>query len=686
MARASYPLWPSITPARPACGRHQGSACSSGPDSPVQRNCTGAEGRPLKLGWRVSDTVRLAGEQQPPSAASGSATVAEADDVLALLAQLQLQLQLAQRDAEEQRAVAAAAQRDAEAKDVNTFFVQLRAVSASASGAQTSDTTRRGLPPHTFCENLLDDMGFPVVPAETIQRQWGVFRAAFSRRKVPTGTGLERKYVHPVMALVIRCAMPERPWLRYAMEVTVRDSIDADNMIPDLLFVEADDKAVSPASIVISGEVKLPGNLEDAMLQAGNYARRCLEKGCTEAHSRGDDMSGLFACFIGLTNKVSFGRVQSGAPRPGESFANARPCPSQWVPEADLFGVWDFKRAYSPPEQPPAGFALLVRILAAPKSVFGPRNEPLQAVQVQFEPPAASLSGHISLSKRLGAGGTSDVYDAHGPGIVSGAALKLPRSVTPSVVVSYNHERAALTALREAGCNHLPMLLAVGERLQSTRLQGAPRLQWPVLLLSPQGEVLADVAAARLRALPAGAPAEAALCSFAHEVLDGVLTALRTAHAAGWAHCDLRAANVVWVDGTGAAVVDWGEASHAAGYADEAAVAGARAAAGAAGREQLGPDKFRLACAKDILGAALLWLQIAFGSPLVRPPWGKRDKLQAWLLTAPGAAAALRDCMLSRLLEATASPSACRTLGDLSSLYDHRSAWFDPRSQSADAN
>jgi hypothetical protein len=255
------------------------------------------------------------------------------------------------------------------------------------------------------------------------------------------------------------------------------------------------------------------------------------------------------------------------------------------------------------------------------------------------------------------------------------------------VVVSYNHERAALTALREAGCNHLPMLLAVGERLQSTRLQGAPRLQWPVLLLSPQGEVLADVAAARLRALPAGAPAEAALCSFAHEVLDGVLAALRTAHAAGWAHCDLRAANVVWVDGTGAAVVDWGEASHSAGYADEAAVAGAWAAAGAAAdRKQLVPDVFRLACAKDILGAALLWLQIAFGSPLIRPPWGKHSKLQAWLLTAPGAAAALRDCMLSRLLEATTSPSACRKLGDLSSLYDHRSAWFEPLSQSADAN
>ena len=205
--------------------------------------------------------------------------------------------------------------------------------------------------------------------------------------------------------------------------------------------------------------------------------------------------------------------------------------------------------------------------------------------------------------------------------------------------------------------------------------------------LSPQGEALADVAAARLRALPAGAPAEVALCSFAHEVLDGVLAALRTAHAAGWAHCDLRAANVVWVDGTGAAVVDWGEASHAAGDDDEAAVAGAWAAAGAAaGRAQLGPDKFRLACAKDILGAALLWLQIAFGSPLVRPPWGKRGKLHAWLLTAPGAAAALRDCMLSRLLEATDSPSACRKLGDFLSLYDHRSAWFEPRSQSADAN
>jgi hypothetical protein len=552
-----------------------------------------------------------------------------------------------------------------------TFLTQLRAVSASASvsGSASADSSRRGLPLSDICPDLLDEMGVPDVSDSEVKQRWQSFLAKFRDRKVPRGRFTEQRFVHPVMALLISCALPANGALKVIAERRVDDSIDRDSMRPDFVALDARDATISSISTVIPIEAKLRNAMVQAMVQGGNYARRICARICEEVDTRGEDMSSVFTCFLVMCNKISFGRVQSGAPSPGNSFQHAVPCPSQTTPPVSLL-EWDFQSAgYQPPATPPAGFVLLVRVLGASLAQLGRHCRPLQQLEVTWQTAGAGgvqlADGIIAPICRLGAGGVSDVYalECHTPG---GCVLKLPRSVNARVEAQYATERMVLSALGGLS-SHVPVLHDAGVRVQAGRLPNENRAPWPVLLLSPRGEPLAEEASRRVHRTPSGMRLPE-LQQFADAVLDGVLAALQLAHSCGWVHNDVRAANVVWADGR-AVLVDWGLSLTRIAAAAEAGISG---------------RLFQQRCSADIVGAALLWLQVVHGDPLVTPPWQRSSGLPtAWLnRLQSGRGVAVRDVVIRQLVDADTGELLPRSAVALAPLYS-RQTWFGTAAESS---
>ena len=246
----------------------------------------------------------------------------------------------------------------------------------------------------------------------------------------------------------------------------------------------------------------------------------------------------------------------------------------------------------------PAGLAALARLLSASPQQLGDLALPPAGLTCVVD------GAQVALGDRLGLGGTSDVYAcefAGQPAVVKHARIASGARRRPNL----GEEAAVLRALEARGCRNVPRVLA------------APKRAMEFLVLSPRGVPLL-VAARACRTLRERR-------ELASRAASDVLVALKDAHTAGVAHCDVRPDNVV-VDANGTAVlVDWDAAARLGALVDGPRGTLAFAAAVALPAfEPTGLHSWTAAPAVDLEPVALLYAAVADGDwdgVYARQPW-----------------------------------------------------------------
>jgi hypothetical protein len=523
---------------------------------------------------------------------------------------------------------------------LDTFESNLRGMSGTGSeSAAGGDVTRRGAPPPVEDKSLL--LQWPEPSPVALQAAWSQLcdrlGSSGAAAAAPAQGSFEVRRMHPPMRDTLLAAMDAgKCQLRFWTGVIAADSVPSNKMKSDFMFTHLRDRLSSLLGAAVLVEVKSPGDMQNAITQAGNYARRRMREVFAAARLRGDVALHELAVWAVATDgrEVVIMRVMSGAPKPGGSYKDAVPCPSSISPPLPLLGEWDFAAASGAlSHTPPAGFAALARVLCADAdALLGATTAPLTSVLAELQPhdasPAAAQQAgaplELRLGARLGCGGSSDAYEvvsalgAPQAACASGTVLKIARGATEKLGNFFAAEAGALRTL--AGTPGVPRLLFTGNRHRgdpgSARVKAFPAA-WPLLLMSPVGAPLDVELAARLRAALAagGPPAASVRRAFADEVLAGVHVALRAAHAAGVVHCDVRPTNCV-VAGGAPLLLDWG-LCRAAG-ADAAWCGDALFTLDAVFRQQS-----YAACAwQDLAAAALLWVAVAYGAgDTCSAPW-----------------------------------------------------------------
>jgi hypothetical protein len=262
------------------------------------------------------------------------------------------------------------------------------------------------------------------------------------------------------------------------------------------------------------------------------------------------------------------------------------------------------------------GSELLARVLAASPRQLGsafaapPRTAevllPLGAPRQRQRPHLLTIDGAA-----LGHGGFCDVFGGTLEGVEGAVAVKLARSAADgATALQLRREARVLRKLERAASPHVPRLLA--HLRQSNGALG--------LVIAPVGVVATR---ARGADVDPGSPARRALAVACGE---GVLSALRVAHAAGHLHADVRPTNILWRPPPhGAVLSDWGLTRAAAPSLkglQSRALGWLECAPDAALRAELLPGAAWLPCAGTDCESALYALAaVAFGQPCGAAPW-----------------------------------------------------------------
>jgi hypothetical protein len=537
-----------------------------------------------------------------------------------------------------------------------TFFARLKGMSGSASESSSisTDVSRRGAPASN--EVSLEDFfdGLPDVPAVAVQAAWDVCTQKLGARAVQPASDLaalkEREFVHPLVRILLEEAMPPaaESLLRMWYEAAAEDSVQHSGAVPDVLWTHARD--ITPCSLGACFSLELKRwdakQLAFGCAQAGNYGRRLLARQATELLERGTDLSTL-CVFTAASNgeDVVLLRVRSGVVTGPDPYCGT-PCPMDQTPPLPLLRGWDPTRPTAVQEEPPAGFAALMRILHMSPELLNACTLPLEFVDV-----ATSLfTGRITLGTRLGCGGSSDVYDCSLPAdsFPHAAAVKLARAATAHVNTLFAAEGASLSSLSEAPPGAAPQLLCTGSRELPVRAQVLPSgfsSPWPLLLLSPVGIPLGK---ALTEYVSGRADARAARHAFGDIIIRGVLHGLHVAHDKNILHCDVRPTNVVFVRTSSnlpaALLIDYG-LSRAAGE-NCSGLGVSDYAADCVFKQKTCAARARL----DLIGAAFTWISCVYGDETCRAPWSVRKELRAEWLSHE----AKRDAMLAGVVSAIA--------------------------------
>jgi hypothetical protein len=578
--------------------------------------------------------ARVAAEEQAEAAAARAEAAAARAEAAAARA-------------ENEREVRLAAEKEIEATAKEAFFIQMMAISSSSAAdtASNADEERRRAPQPEVVTNCDFFAGFPAAAGDAAGARAAadLARLAAAWAPPPVAESLdENRDVHPAVEWALRAALPARG-LRVWHDRVAADCVALAHVRPDFVLTGDRDAAASMVGALLVVEVKLPGDLSAAARQTRAYLRRRVFKLCCEADARGEALDGVSALGVATDGAHAvFVRVASGGPPAGASFRSLmphpRPCPVLQTSPLELFGAWDF-RSSPPPwrgaSAPPPALLALARLCAAPALLSGGGGA-LTSLRVTLRDaaPGAGAPGGarevvLALGERLGSGGTSDVYalDADGADCV----LKVARVATAGVGAGFDAEAAALGALRgtAAADNALvPTLVGSGARAPAAEraLAGAASgaAPWPVLMLRPRGVPLEQWVAARVAGAEAAAArggaraaAQAARRQCADAVAPRVLAALLAAHEAGWAHCDVRPANVAYVEGRGAMLVDWGNARR---VGDGLVRSGVEAFTHARVWRARGVDARPH---HDAVAALYTWLAVAFGDGCAAPWLGR---------------------------------------------------------------
>lgn len=446
---------------------------------------------------------------------------------------------------------------------------------------------------------------FPDVPPETVAGAWAAFKDKSSVLARSSARSVERARVHPVLTSIVECAMGGECHLKYWYEKKPLDAFPTHNIIPAFSFTATNDASLATIALQVLLEAKLEHDYDSSMISAGNYARRIEAARVEEADARGEgNLEGVCTFAFGSDARtIGIVRVSSGAPVDGASYEGRRPCPMYESCRLPLLGdayivnrtEWLIDTAKLP-DVAPAGFAVLVRVLHAGEYLIA-------------QCPPLRTCGTLSLGRRIGIGGVSDVYEILSD---AGTCVKVPRYTSALVSASFKNEVAVLTALRASASEHVPILCSVGVCHEEAPLSA----EWPFLVMSPTGVPLAVAANALFQA---GSTLESVQRELAGLIAHGLTSALRCAHAASRIHGDVRPQNLVlFGDAPRSRVllVDW---ALSANVGDD--IAGA-------GQELYVADRVRTqkTCMAgawvDLVGAAYTLLSIAFGSPpMWRAPW-----------------------------------------------------------------
>ena len=541
------------------------------------------------------------------------------------------------------------------ASQQKVYFTQLRALagSASESSSVSADTVRRGAPE---AEELSLDAffdGLPSVAADRVAAAWsevGLLLAARAPFESTLEGALEeqaeRRFVHSLILPLLQALTNSVSHLRLWYEATIADSIPFAEACPDVTWTHARDVCASSLGALVCLELKrwglsqlplvretptpykllhsLTRCLSQAIAQAASYTRRIVGRHVREAHDRGEQLCAIAAVSVACVGShVVLLRVRSGVPA-DEDFSAAQPCLTERTPALDLLGGWDPKKPADVALKPPEGFAALLRLLCAPAELLNACAVPLRVVDLDCKP----FHGRTVLGRRLGCGGSADVYEVAHPSTGEKLALKLPRCSSSSVATWMHAEAAALLALASSPDGTLPRLLCEGKRVLRSRPSSAQlhALSWPALVLSPAGIPLSSVLAELLASPSRGPQLTFERRKLADAVLRGLLRGLLATHQKELCHCDVRTANTVQAPSGEWLLIDFGLCR---GKGEDCARRGVRAfAADCVWRDGACAARAGL----DLIAAGHTWLAIMLGNAAGAPPWQARgESAAAWL-------------------------------------------------------
>jgi hypothetical protein len=278
---------------------------------------------------------------------------------------------LAERDKEQAARVKSEAARVE--SELDAFEARLQGMSGTGSESATGgDVARRGAPPVALQEDLLEC--WPEPSADAVQAAWSALcehlvRSGAGMRSVSESGSFEIRRVHPPVNDALLAAMGAGTCkLRLWRGVVAADVVVVNETKADFVFTHMRDRLPSLLGAAVLVEVKQPGNLQNAITQALNYARRRMRELFAAARLRGDVPLHELVVYAVATDgwEVVVLRVTSGAPEAGGNYKTATPCPSFKSLSLPLLPGWNFDSAAGDlPHTPPPGFAALARVLCA---------------------------------------------------------------------------------------------------------------------------------------------------------------------------------------------------------------------------------------------------------------------------------------------------------------------------------
>ena len=372
----------------------------------------------------------------------------------------------------------------------------------------------------------------------------------------------EKTLVRPVNKAILMAAASGTLW-RYHPHGPVVDHIDNTRAQLDHCLTTTYVLCPAMTSALVMVQDALPGSVHAAARDALGHSRRRVLMLFTIADA-GDatpaQLRALSSLVVGSdVRHVRFVRTHLGGPRDDDTFLRCDPY--SWQETADM-PVWPAFTTDAgcpdPPAEPLPGFIALCRLFERGPCDYDIFNV-VGSVLAAPEPFAVVDGGGsrtLTFTRLMGTGGSSHVHQT-----TDNRVVKILHAVTPHAASALSWEAAVISAINDGASTtppesrHVPhgaRLVPVDPPRCSSHGLAHSRSHSSESVLIMDGPVGSSVAA-RVRDLSVQQKAEEA-----DRMVQDVSVALDGALRAGYVHTDVRPPNIVWADGYGYVLVDWG--------------------------------------------------------------------------------------------------------------------------------